>query len=223
MPGTTTPRYEEHADWYDGWSRTVGAPMMASVAATLRELLPAGTGPALDIGCGTGTQADVVRALGWNPIGMDLSSGQLRYARGRLPVARADGRALPVADGSVRLSLSVLTHTDVPSYGALVAEAVRVLAPGGCFVHVGVHPCFISPYSEPGPDGVRVGAGYRAAGWAPRTPNAGNSVRARVGVHHLPLEDLMAALVRPDAHLDLVVERGEGPVPPLFAARLIRR
>jgi hypothetical protein len=33
----------------------------------------------------------------------------------------------------------------------------------------------------------------------------------------------MAALLRPDAYLDLVAERGEGPVPPLLAARLIRR
>jgi SAM-dependent methyltransferase len=130
MPTTPKARYDQHADWYDSWSRTAGAPIMADVAATLRELLPAGSGPALDIGCGTGLHADVVRSRGWYPIGTDLSSGQLRHARDRLPVARADGRALPVADGSVHLSLSVLTHTDVPSYGELVAEAVRVLAPG---------------------------------------------------------------------------------------------
>jgi SAM-dependent methyltransferase len=216
-------RYDEHADWYDGWSRTVGAPFMAGVAAALREVVPEGSGPALDIGCGTGLSADAVRSRGWSPIGTDLSSGQLRHATARLPVARADGRALPVADGSVRLSLSVLTHTDVPSYDRLVAEAVRVLAPGGCFVHVGVHPCFISPYAEPGTDGVRIGAGYRTGGWAPLTPHTGDAVRARVGVHHLPLQDLMAALVRVDAALDLVAERGEGPVPPLLVARLIRR
>jgi SAM-dependent methyltransferase len=223
MPATPEARYDQHADWYDRWSRTTGAPIMAHVAATLQELVPAGSGPAVDIGCGTGLHADVVRSRGWHPIGTDLSSGQLRHARDRLPVARADGRALPVANGAVRLSLSVLTHTDVPSYGNLVAEAVRVLAPGGCFVHIGVHPCFISPYAEPGPDDVRVDRGYRTVGWAPRTPHTGNAVRARVGVHHLPLEDLMAALVRPDACLDLVAERGEGPVPPLLAARLIRR
>jgi SAM-dependent methyltransferase len=221
MPGRTpAPRYDEHADWYDGWSRTVGAPFMAGVAATLRELVPEGSGPALDIGCGTGFHADTVRSLGWSPIGTDLSSGQLRYAAVRLPVARADARALPLADDSLRLSLSVLTSTDVPSYADLVAEAVRVLAPGGWFVHVGVHPCFISPYAEPEATGVRVGAGYRTAGWAPRTPHIGDAVRARVGVHHLPLQDLMAALTSADAAIDRVVERGEGPVPPLLAVRL---
>src|SRR3954453_11957942 len=173
MP-TPAPRYDEHADWYDVWTRTGGVPFMAGVTATLLELVPEGSGPALDIGCGTGPHADTVRSLGWSPLGTDVSSGQLRHAAARLPVVRADGRALPVADGSVRLTLSVCTSTDVPDYGHLVAEAVRVLAPGGCFVHVGVHPCFVSPYAERLADGACPRPGDPRGGGPGGPPFAGH-------------------------------------------------
>ncbi|WP_405430575.1 hypothetical protein [Micromonospora sp. NBC_00617] len=39
--------------------------------------------------------------LGWTPVGVDLSGGQLRHARGRLPVARGDASTLPIADTSL--------------------------------------------------------------------------------------------------------------------------
>jgi len=41
----------------------------------LRDLLGAGKGPCLEIGCGTGEWAAMVRGLGWTPIGVDLSAG----------------------------------------------------------------------------------------------------------------------------------------------------
>ncbi|MFG3690752.1 class I SAM-dependent methyltransferase [Micromonospora sp. NPDC047740] len=81
------------------------------------------------------------RRLGWQPVGVDLSGGQLRYARTRLAVVRGDAARLPVADASVCAVTCVLGHTDLPAYPAVVAEAARVLAPGGRFVHLGVHPC----------------------------------------------------------------------------------
>ena len=216
-------RYDGHADWYDAWARSEGATAMAAARATLDELVPTGTGPALDLGCGTGLHADVVRRRGYTVVGVDVSADQLRLARCRMPVVRADGGALPIRDGAARLAYSVLTHTDVEDFGSLVAEAVRVLEPGGCLVYVGVHPCFVSPVAERLADGVRIHPGYRVAGWQERTPFTGHAVRSRVGVHHLPLQDLLAAALHPAALLDAVVERGGSAVPELLAFRLRRQ
>jgi SAM-dependent methyltransferase len=218
----TGPRYDGHAEWYDAWATAEGAVAMASVRATLDELIPSGRGPALDLGCGTGLQADLVRRRGYDVVGLDVSRDQLGIARGRMPVVQADGRALPVREGSAQLAFSVLTHTDVDDFGALVREAVRVLVPGGSFVYVGVHPCFVSPVAERLPDGVRLHPGYRSAGWQERTSFTGNAVRSRVGVHHLPLQDLLGAALLPDAPLVAVVERGGDEVPEFLAFRLRR-
>lgn len=43
----------------------------------------------------------------------------------------------------------MLTHTDLDRFDQLVAESVRVLAPAGVMIYVGVHPCFVSPFAEP--------------------------------------------------------------------------
>ena len=214
-------RYDGHADWYDGWARSAGA--VAAAREALLELLPPGPGTALDIGCGTGLHADAVRGRGFTVVGVDLSADQLRLARPRLPVVRASATRLPVRGGTVPLAFSVLTHTDLSGFPALVDEAVRVLAPGGCLVYVGVHPCFVHPFAEPAGDGVLVHAGYRDAGWAPGTPFTGAAVRARVGAHHLPLEPFLATFLRADAVLDRLVERGGDAVPALIGLRLRRR
>jgi hypothetical protein len=69
---------------------------------------------------------------------------------------------------------------------------------------------------------VAVHAGYLQEGWALTTPFPGDAVRARVGVHHLPLEAFLAPFLRPDADLDRLVERGGAAVPALIGVRLRR-
>ncbi len=52
----------------------------------------------LDAGCGTGVLMGMLRRIGWNSLGVDLSLSMLRTARkrrGDLPLAVADLRALP--------------------------------------------------------------------------------------------------------------------------------
>src|SRR5206468_7694060 len=85
---------------------------------------------------------------GGTPVGVDLSLRQLRHAAARLPVAAGDAARLPVADASVPAAVCLLAHTDVPDYPAVVREVARVLAPGGRFVHIGVHPCFAGAFAD---------------------------------------------------------------------------
>jgi SAM-dependent methyltransferase len=195
---------------------------MASARAVLGELIPHKSGTAVDVGCGTGLHTETVRGRGYDVIGVDFSADQLRLAHCHLPVMRADGRALPLRSGVAHLVVSVLTHTDIEGFERLVDESVRVLAPGGSFVYVGVHPCFVSPAAERLVDGVRVHPGYRQPGWQPRTPFTGDAVRRRVGVHHLPLEHLLTAALHPGAPLDALVERGGDAVPEFLGFRLRR-
>ncbi|MCX4388412.1 methyltransferase domain-containing protein [Micromonospora peucetia] len=218
----TVAAYDAYADWYEAFATDTSNDYMTQVRSRLRDLLGAGSGRCLDLCCGTGLQAAELRALGWHPVGVDLSAGQLRHARPRLPVARADAAALPVADASVPAVACVLAHTDVPDYPAVIAEAARVLAPGGRFVHVGVHPCFTGAFADRSDrERIVIDGGYAERersfrAWSP------HGVRVRVGAWHVPLADLLNAVT--DAGLTLVrtAEAGLGPVPDLFAFLAIR-
>lgn len=221
-PGPSRPRYDGHADWYDGWARAGGAAFMAAAGAALRELLPSGSGLALDLGCGTGLHAGVAAGRGYTLLGVDVSSDQLRLAQDRLPVLRADARALPFADGCFQAVYSMLTHTDLDGFAGLVREGLRVLAPDGRFCYVGVHPCFVGPFVEVEAAASRLHPGYREEGWQVGSPFIGDAVRRRVGVHHLTLQALLNALVPPGARLERVVERGDGPLPEVLGVLLSR-
>lgn len=216
-------RYDGYADWYDEWSQSAASPLMAAAQQALAELAPSGGGLAVDLGCGTGLGAAVAVRRGFGVVGVDVSVDQLRLARSRLPVVLADARAVPLACGTARWVYSVLTHTDLDGFHRLVDEAVRLLVPGGSFVYVGLHPCFVNPAAEPVPDGVRIHPGYRRTGWQQPGPfRSAGGVQYRVGVHHLTLDQLLTALIHPEAPLTGVIERGGGTVPDLLAVRLTR-
>lgn len=214
---TVVAAYDPHADWYEDYLAQPGAAaFMGRVQGLLRELLGPGTGTCLEIGCGTGAHAGVLRELGWAPVGIDLSRGQLRYARTRLPVANGDAARLPVADHSVPAVACLMMHTDLPDYPAVLREVARVLRPGGRLVHIGVHPCYVGAFAD-WRDRPRVLIDQRYANrshtfdaWCP------TGVRARVGAWHVPLADLLNGVTAARLSLARTAETGAGGVPEVF-------
>jgi SAM-dependent methyltransferase len=166
--------------------------------------------------CGTGARARLLRELGWTPVGVDLSRGQLGHAVGRLPVVLGTADQLPLASESVAAVTCVLAHTDMPDYAAVLREAGRVLQPGGRFVHVSVHPCFIGPFADRSePTRITIDERYADRSrsfdtWAP------HGVRARVGARHVPLADLLNGVVGAGLRLVRTAESGAVGIPDLF-------
>jgi SAM-dependent methyltransferase len=177
--GEVQAAYDEIADWYEQEFLPRGDPL--GLQRVLRELLGEGQGPCLEIGCGTGVHAALVRELGWTPAGVDLSAGMLRHARGRLPAVLGDAGRLPVRDTRLPAVIAMMAHTDMPGYPAVLREVARVLRPGGMFVHVGVHPCFCGGFADrTDPEKVLVRPGYLDGHWTKRSWTD-QGVRDKVG------------------------------------------
>lgn len=116
-----------------------------SIEAALRAELPHVSGVVLDVGCGHQPYRALLLERAARVVGVDVPSE--RY--GGHDVAW-DGVRLPVADGAVDqvMLTEVLEHC--PSPGAVLAEAARVLRPGGrlFFTVPFLWPLHDSPYDE---------------------------------------------------------------------------
>lgn len=124
MTGGTS--FDALAARYDAWFDAHPA-AYASERELLRRLLPPGGG-GLDIGVGTGRFAAPLGLA----VGVDVAPGMLRLAAGRgVRVVRGRAECLPFADGAFARALCVTTLCFVEDPAAMLAEARRVLAPGG--------------------------------------------------------------------------------------------
>jgi SAM-dependent methyltransferase len=211
--------YDEIADWYEHefLARQADADLLG-IRHALVTLLGTGRGTCLEVGCGTGTNAAQVRELGWTPVGMDVSGGMLAHARGRLPVARADASRLPVGDGVLSAAITVMAHTDMPDYPAVLREVARVLHVGGLFVHIGVHPCFCGGFADrTDPAAVLIRPGYLDGHWT-MASWTDQGIRDKVGATHWPLPELLHAFLTSGLSLERFAEGGT-PTPTVFALR----
>ena len=213
----TRSRYDGLADWYDSWNK----PHAQRNARDVLDLLGPGDGLCLDLGCGGGLYFDVLAATGRTVVGLDRSADQLRIARGRSrQIVQGDATALPFADGTFPAVATILISTDVDDFTAVLAEASRVLAPGGWLGFYGAHPCFNGPHTQWMEDGgVLAHPTYRLAGWHREAPWWGPYVRKRVGMRQHPLAELLNAFVSSGLVIEHVAEPGNRPVPVLLAIR----
>jgi SAM-dependent methyltransferase len=110
---------------------------------------------------------------------------------------RADIRALPVANASVGMATGMFFHTDVEDFARVVREVARCLRPGGRFLYLGLHPCFVGPFvyrlTEQQDLALSFGAGYGTVGWADRGSGDGSMIGGRVGFHHKTLTSFLQA------------------------------
>src|SRR3954447_3311393 len=107
------------------WERHVAA------YAAAAELLPA-AGPVLDAGCGTGHSYHLLAPR--ETVGVDVEPDALRGQERRTIVA--DMRELPLPDGGFASFLAVQSIEHVPDPERVLAEARRVLEPGGTAIFV---------------------------------------------------------------------------------------
>ena len=87
-------------------------------------------------------------------------------------------------------------------------------------MHVGLHPCLFGHFSSPVEEGRLLRPGYREGAlsyeaWDPA------GVRARVGARHVPLADLVNAVVDAGLTLERLLE-SDGDPPSLMALRAHR-
>jgi ubiquinone/menaquinone biosynthesis C-methylase UbiE len=118
------------------------------------ELLPAVTGLAgLDIGCGEGHNTRLLAERDARVTGVDIARRFVAHARAAevaeprgIGYGVASAVQLPFADASFDFATAFMSLMDVPETDRVLAEARRVLKPGGFLQFSITHPCFDTPH-----------------------------------------------------------------------------
>ncbi len=107
------------------------------------ELLPPPGRLTVDVGCGEGRLARDLKELGHTVVAIDRAPTMVAHAREadpELDVREADAAALPLDDGAADLVVSFMSLMNTDDLDGAVAEAARVLAPGGRYCAAITHP-----------------------------------------------------------------------------------
>lgn len=111
-----------------------------------------------------------------------------------------------------------MVHTDMADYPTVVAEAHRVLAPGGVFVHVGVHPCFCGGFADrTDPSEITIRPGYLDGNWTTASWT-GQGLRDKVGAAHWPLSTMLNTIIEAGLRIEALSEGAE-PTPVVLSLR----
>lgn len=109
----------------------------------------------LDIGCGEGSNTRKLAERGARMTAIDIAPTFIRHAReaeAEAPLGIAylegDGTALPFAGESFDFATAFMSLMDMPRQDHALAEARRVLKPGGFLQFSILHPCFAPPYRK---------------------------------------------------------------------------
>lgn len=208
----------EARNWVD-WARTPGHDSYWKFHRDrFLDLLPAPSGLTLDLGCGEGRFPRDLKRLGYTVIGVDASSTLIEHARGADPAGDyrvADAANLPLADASVQLVTALLSLHDMDDMDGAIAEAGRVLVPGGRLCAAVVHPINSGgKFESSTPDAAFV---MRESYFAERQYADAverDGLRMTFTSRHRPLEAYFAALESTGLRVERLVEVPDTTVSP---------
>ena len=138
--GVQGPLWSERAD---DWVEIQEPLMRPAFEAGLDALAVGPETRLLDVGCGSGLALRLAADRGAAVSGLDASDGLLEHARRRLPGAplvQGELEDLPFADGSFDIVTGFNSFQYAARPVAALAEAVRVLAPGGRVLYLNWAP-----------------------------------------------------------------------------------
>ena len=163
------------------------------------DLLPTTVdGPVLDVGCGEGRLTRELRSNGWRIAGIDASPRMIELASEADPEGDyrvADAAALPFDDRAFDLVIAFMSLQDVDDPERAIAEAVRVLRPGGLLCAAITHPLnSAGRFTSLEPDSPFVIDGSYLDSWRREDDVAREGLEIRFHYEHRPLDRYARAL-----------------------------
>lgn len=119
----------------------------------------------LDLGAGTGVASEVLSQAGARPVALDLAVEMLAHRNAeRPPSVAGDARALPFRDSAFDVVVAAFSLNHVPDLEVALAEARRVIRPGGLLL-ASTFPSGADHPAKATVEATLEEFGYRRPGW----------------------------------------------------------
>jgi len=132
---------------YDTYRDTINTPAFLETLPEVRCLL------GLDIGCGEGSNTRLVAERGARMTALDVAEQFVGHAKATedadpagIDYLVASGVETPFRDEAFDFATAFMSFMDIPETDRVIAEAFRILKPGGFLQFSISHPCFDTPH-----------------------------------------------------------------------------